>query len=142
MTAPRLLGRVGAEEGSRSPRPAAVADLALPARALAFSPIRAGAPVDDHLDVGIVLVVLGQLVEQLVGELGWDDAIDHRAPRRILGTSSASARGARSAGRSCRQAGSSRSRPGRRRPGHRARGRAPRASPAAPTPARRGTGTT
>ena len=62
--------------GARGP---AVADLALPARALAFSPVRAGAPVDDHLDVRVVLVVLGQLVEQLVGELGWDDAIDHRA---------------------------------------------------------------
>src|ERR687897_1133271 len=142
MTAPRLLGRVGPEEGARSPRPAAVADLALPACALAFSPVRAGAPVDDHLDVRVVLVVLGQLVEQLVGELGWDDAVDHRAPRRILGTRAASARGARSAGRSCRPAGPARSRRGRRARGHRARVHAPRASRAGPTRARRGTGTT
>src|SRR5215207_9331657 len=93
MTAPRLLGWVGVEEGSGSPRTAAVADLALPARALAFSPVRAGAPVDDHLDVRVGLVVLGQLVEELVCELGWDDAVDHRALRRILGTRSANARG-------------------------------------------------
>src|ERR687896_821307 len=112
MTAPRLLRRVSAEEGSRRARPAAVADLALPARSLAPSAIRAGPAVDDHLDVRVVLVVLGELVEELVGQLGWDDAVDHRPLRLSVGTVPAGARRGRFPGRSGRRVGPSRSRTG------------------------------
>src|SRR4051794_40419457 len=57
---------------------AAVADLALAARvarpALATLTL---APVDDDLHVGVIRVVRDELVEELIGQLGRDDAVDH-----------------------------------------------------------------
>ncbi|MGZ4411880.1 MAG: hypothetical protein ACXVY8_07055 [Gaiellaceae bacterium] len=35
------------------------------------------APIDDHLDVRVVPVVVDELLVEIVCQLGWDDAVDH-----------------------------------------------------------------
>src|SRR5215208_682407 len=84
-TAAILVRRVGAGERARRSRPAAIADLALPALVPARAPVVALAAVDDDGHVRVVLVVLDHLGVELVLELARNDAIDHGA--RIVGAS-------------------------------------------------------
>jgi hypothetical protein len=50
-----------------------------PGMPVAGSPVEL-APVDDHGDVRLVLVVLDELRKKLIGERPWYDAIDHLGP--------------------------------------------------------------
>src|SRR5437868_5279594 len=71
---------VGVREGARDARATPVPDGAVPAPALAGSPVRTGlTAVDDHGHVRVVLVVLDHLVEKLVLELRRNHAVDHPA---------------------------------------------------------------
>src|SRR5256714_1041979 len=73
---------VGRGELARNPGTAAVANLAVAGVlgvACGGAAAVALAAVDDDLHVGVVLVVLRELVVELVRELLWDDAIDHRS---------------------------------------------------------------
>src|SRR5215218_10096173 len=68
----------GFEERARDPRAPPVAQLALAARlGAALAPVGAGAAIDDDGHVGVVLVVLDHLVEELGLELTRDHAVDH-----------------------------------------------------------------
>src|SRR2546425_3279653 len=58
---------------------ATISDRPLAAEALMVAPIPAPAPVNDHGHVRVVLVVLDHLLVELIGELGWDHAVDHPA---------------------------------------------------------------
>src|SRR5258708_32799704 len=51
--------------------------LLLGLRCGAASPPITAAPIDDHLDIVVAGVVGRQLVEQLVGQIGGDHAVDH-----------------------------------------------------------------
>ena len=96
------------------------------------SPVGPLAPVDDHGDVRVVLVVLDHLVVQLVVELRRDDAIDHALIVRRDAGRRQSVRRARSPGRAGRPARCVRSTAGSRRRDRPTRGRARPAGPAAP----------
>src|SRR6187397_2711796 len=127
-----MLSLGGVREGPRDARPPAVARLALLTLrcGLALPAVAALAPVDDHRDVRVVLVVLDHLVEQLVLELRRDHAIDHAL---IVGRRSGSARGERCRGQAFRPPRGARSSARRttRAPGGPDLAR--RAGPAAPT---------
>src|SRR5215213_3054226 len=89
----RLRALVGGDrrELARHAGTAAIAQLAMPpTRRARLAPLRL-APVDDHRDVGIAVVVRGKPVVQLVGERLGNDAVDHgrdstRCPRRRYST--------------------------------------------------------
>src|SRR4051794_29166623 len=77
MTRTRLLDRGERREVARDPRTPAVAHLAL---AAAGGPGQAAlllAAVDDDRDVGVVVVVVGELLVELVGERLGNHAVDH-----------------------------------------------------------------
>src|SRR3954447_20403379 len=75
----RLLAGDG-RELARHPGPAPVAALALvrSGRVTARAAAVARTTVDDHGDVRVIGVVVGQLLEELTGELLGHHAIDHR----------------------------------------------------------------
>src|SRR3954471_18874246 len=71
--------RVDRRELAGDARAPAVADGALlGALVRALRPALGLAPVDDHLHVRVVLVVLDEPLVELRGEFLWDDGVDHR----------------------------------------------------------------
>src|SRR3954471_2649745 len=83
-----LCGSVGARERARGAGPAPVADLSpLVVRGVAAPPLvrRAVAPVEDHLDVRVVLVVVRHPLEEFALQLARDHAVDHAPSRPVFG---------------------------------------------------------
>src|SRR3954453_16772000 len=105
---PLLLGCVRLGEAARM-SPPAVADRPLAAEDAALAPVLALTAIDDHGHVGVVLVVLDHLVEELALELARDHAVDHLS--RIVGRPCAGARPGSCPGRCARRASASCSSP-------------------------------
>ena len=79
-------GRIGVEEASGLPATATLAQRPLPTERRVLAPLLTPATVDDDRHLGVVLVALEHLVEELGSKLTREDAVDHGSSVRAKRT--------------------------------------------------------